>query len=181
MLVVTRLLAAGLCAAAAVTAVQAQQLGRKSPAPIVTPGRTATGPAITGSTATTRPSVRAELFPAEVSPGSTPPGVAPPQPGTVVLLPDGTSVFSPAATDYRARRAGAYAAAPDTTVMGSAISCGASASDEVRAFLYADGDQDCQLTRAEARLLGPTTRTFDEMDRNSDGFVTRAEFDASLR
>lgn len=178
----TRFLATGLCALAAVSAVQAQQPRRTIQAVAPTQGAASTGTAQPGAPAgTTGLGVRPELFPADVSPGSTPPGVAPP-PGTMVLLPDGsTMVVPPAGLPNVARRVAPAVAVPDTTVLGAGVSCGASASDAVRNFLYADGDQDCQLTRAEATLLGPSARPFEEMDRNSDGVVTRAEFDASLR
>ena len=158
-----RLLVATLCAAATASAVQAQQVRRIAQVPNVAPAVPArTAPAATpggnaGSTA-----IPTELFPADSAPVPAPPGLAP-----------GVATFG---------APGRATALAGGGVLASALSCGAGATDAVRAFLFADGNQDCQLTRAEASLLGAaTTRSFDDMDRDSDGLVTRAEFDASLR
>jgi len=48
-------------------------------------------------------------------------------------------------------------------------------------FAQADADSDGLLTRAEALHLPMVTKSFDDMDTNRDGVVSRSEYDASLR
>jgi len=48
-------------------------------------------------------------------------------------------------------------------------------------FGQADADGDGLLTRAEALHLPMVTMSFDDMDTNRDGVVSRSEYDASLR
>ncbi|MGZ5179392.1 MAG: hypothetical protein ACXWC2_02880 [Ramlibacter sp.] len=48
-------------------------------------------------------------------------------------------------------------------------------------FAQADGDGDGLLTRAEALRLPVVTMSFDDMDANRDGVVSRSEYEASLR
>lgn len=48
-------------------------------------------------------------------------------------------------------------------------------------FAQADADGDGLLTRAEALRLPMVTMSFDDMDTNRDGVVSRSEYEASLR
>jgi len=48
-------------------------------------------------------------------------------------------------------------------------------------FGAADLDHDGLLSRAEALRLPLVTMSFDDMDTNRDGVVSRSEYDASLR
>ena len=48
-------------------------------------------------------------------------------------------------------------------------------------FLQADGDADGLLSRAEALRLPVVTMTFEDMDRNRDGVVSRSEYSDSLQ
>lgn len=48
-------------------------------------------------------------------------------------------------------------------------------------FAQADADGDGLLTRAEALRLPMVTMSFDDMDTNRDGVVSRSEYDSSLR
>lgn len=50
-----------------------------------------------------------------------------------------------------------------------------------RSFLNADGNKDGDLTRGEASRLGLALMTFEEMDRNYDGRISRSEYEDSLR
>jgi hypothetical protein len=50
-----------------------------------------------------------------------------------------------------------------------------------QSFLAADSNQDGDLTRAEAQRLTIMPASFDEMDRNRDGVVSRSEYDDSSR
>jgi hypothetical protein len=58
---------------------------------------------------------------------------------------------------------------------------GFSAIDIARSFIAADVNGDGELTEAEARRLSISMMTFQEMDRNFDGRVSRAEYEDSLR
>ena len=81
---------------------------------------------------------------------------------------------------------------PNTAVLGAGpvagpsqyLNSGAggfSAADSARSFFTADANHDGELSRAEARRLSIATMSFEEMDRNFDGVVTRFEYDDSLR
>jgi hypothetical protein len=58
---------------------------------------------------------------------------------------------------------------------------GYSATDVARSFYFADRDHDGDLTQTEARRLGFSISSFNEMDRNNDGVLSRSEFEDSLR
>jgi len=58
---------------------------------------------------------------------------------------------------------------------------GFSAIDIARSFIMADGNRDGELSEAEARRLSISMMTFQEMDRNFDGVVSRSEYEDSLR
>jgi hypothetical protein len=58
---------------------------------------------------------------------------------------------------------------------------GFSAVDIARSFINADGNRDGELSEAEARRLSISMMTFQEMDRNFDGRVSRSEYEDSLR
>ena len=85
---------------------------------------------------------------------------------------------------------------PDTSVLGGApgfgVARGPSASvplggagfsavDIARSFLGADGNGDGELTRAEAGRLRLSMLSFEEMDRDFDGVITRGEYEDGLR
>ena len=83
-------------------------------------------------------------------------------------------------------------AAAATTVLGAGGSRGPSqflgsgspgfsAVDIARSFILADGNRDSELTEGEARRLSISAMSFQEMDRNFDGRVSRAEYEDSLR
>lgn len=48
------------------------------------------------------------------------------------------------------------------------------------AFESADADANGELTRAEAQRVVAMPRTFEDMDRNKDGVVARAEYEAAF-
>ena len=85
---------------------------------------------------------------------------------------------------------------PDTTVLGGAPGFGVvrgpsasvplggagfSAVDIARSFLGADGNGDGELTRGEAARLQLSVQSFEEMDRDFDGVITRGEYEDGLR
>jgi len=45
------------------------------------------------------------------------------------------------------------------------------------AFEFADSDGNGELTRAEAQRLSIMPRSFEDMDENKDGVVTRSEYE----
>jgi hypothetical protein len=58
---------------------------------------------------------------------------------------------------------------------------GFSAVDIARSFLNADANHDGELTEGEARRLSISMQSFQDMDRNFDGKVSRSEYEDSLR
>lgn len=188
----SRLLLAGLCAAAAASAVQAQgRLGHvpNRPAP----------PSAQTNQAAPRPGGLTPVFPAGVSSGSgaavssdpiaattapVPPSSAPttPRPPTTggfggggTLVPDTTAV--PATNVLGA--AGLVVRGPGPSVAGGAG--GFRGAEIADSFLMADGDRDGELTRAEAAGLRIVTMSFEEMDRNFDGVISRFEYQDAVR
>ena len=54
-------------------------------------------------------------------------------------------------------------------------------TEQIRqAFEFADADADGQLSRQEAQRLAIVPRSFEDMDQNKDGVISRAEFEASF-
>ena len=187
----TRLFAVGLCAAALASAAHAQMRNGKA-----TPS---TGPsaAARAALALPQPGGLTAPFPAGVSSGSgarvsTDPvaaSSAPPVassvvpgsgfgsgfgPGGVVVNPE----LFPVAPATNVLGAGATVAGPSQYLAGAG---GINATDQARAFLFADANRDGELTRAEAARLGIITMPFEQMDRNFDQVITRFEYDDSFR
>lgn len=187
----TRLLLAGFCAAAAASAVQAQsRLGHVANTPPPASSQS--------SQAAPQPGGLRPVFPAGVTSGSgaavstdpvaattapTPPSTSPtPSPGTPTtptggggrtLVPDVAVV---PATNVLG--AGATVRGPAQSVGGAG---GFNATDVARSFFFADANHDGELTRAEAARLSILTLTFEEMDRNFDGIISRFEYEDSVR
>jgi hypothetical protein len=100
-------------------------------------------------------------------------------PGTIVT--PGTGIVTPAVTAAVATNvlgAGATVRGPGQTVGGAG---GFNATDQARSFFFADGNHDGDITRAEFGRLSISTMTFEEMDRNYDGVVSRFEYEDSMR
>lgn len=70
---------------------------------------------------------------------------------------------------------------PSVSAMGAAPGGPLTALQVSQFFLQADGDRDGLLSRAEALRLPLATMTFEDMDTNRDGSVSRSEYDDSLR
>jgi hypothetical protein len=82
---------------------------------------------------------------------------------------------------------------PSTAVMGAGATVagpsqyansgagGYSATDIARSFFFADANHDGELSRSEARRLSIVTMSFEEMDRNFDGVISRFEYEDSVR
>lgn len=194
---IARLLAVGICAAAAASAADAQvrQLSR---------GTTAPRP-VTSTTAPSAPNPAGlrPIFPAGISSGS---GAAvssdPIAASTSPIAPAGSATpvttanprLPPAELPSPdGNFTGTITNAPDTTVLGAGATVpgpaqrttsgagGFSAVDIARSFFFADANHDGDLTRAEARRLSIGTMSFEEMDRNFDGQISRFEYEDSLR
>ena len=124
------------------------------------------------------------LIPAELPPVDSPATLVPGTlvPGVPTIVTPGPGVITaPAATAAVATNvmgAGATVRGPGQTVGGAG---GFSATDRSRSWFFADANQDGDLTRAEFNRLSIMTMTFEEMDRNYDGVITRFEYDDSLR
>jgi hypothetical protein len=102
-------------------------------------------------------------------------------PGTTIVSP-GTVVTNPANTTASVATnvlgAGATVRGPGQTVGGAG---GFNAIDQARSFYFADANHDGEITRAEFGRLSIATMTFEEMDRNYDGVISRFEYDDSTR
>jgi hypothetical protein len=76
---------------------------------------------------------------------------------------------------------GAGATSPGPSQYLNSGAGGVSAADEARSFFFADANHDGELSRAEARRLSIATMSFEQMDRNFDGVISRFEYQDSLR
>jgi len=137
---------------------------------------TSTIPAVGSTLANTTP------FPGTLPPSELPagtPGFL--VPGTTTIVTPGVGVTTPAVTAAVATNvmgAGATVRGPGQSVGGAG---GFNATDQARSFFFADGNHDGDITRAEFGRLSISTMTFEEMDRNYDGVVSRFEYEDSMR
>lgn len=193
---ITRILAAGLVAATAASAVYAQgrmRAATPTPAPGAAAARAAQG--------APNPAGLRPVVPAGISSGSgaavssdpvaagaspiAPGGSLPPGANNGGVVGGGTGVPSELPP---------VAGVPNTTVLGAGGvvagpsqygggqgSSSFSATDEARSFFFADANKDGELTRAEARRLSIATMSFEEMDRNFDGIISRFEYQDAVR
>lgn len=187
-----RLFAAGVCAAAAASAFPAQRS--------VAPAKDPPAPSASTRAANARPDPAGlrSLFPAGINSGSgaavsgdpiasttspIPAGMPSPTPGFPV---GGGGVRVP--SELPPTDAGTI---PATAVLGAGSSVrgpaqgpdgagGFAAADIARSFFFADANHDGELTHGEARRLSIATMSFEEMDRNYDGVISRFEYDDSL-
>jgi hypothetical protein len=194
---ITRLLAVGICAAAAASAANAQV--RQLSQGVSTP-RPATN---TTAPSAPNPAGLRPIFPAGISSGSgaavssdpvaantspiAPAGSATPPstnngnlPPSELPSPDGN--FTGTITNVpNTAVLGAGATVPGPAQRANSGAGGFSAVDIARSFFFADANHDGDLTRAEARRLSIGTMSFEEMDRNYDGQISRFEYEDSLR
>jgi len=70
---------------------------------------------------------------------------------------------------------------PSVSAMGAAPGQRLTALHIAQFFLQADADRDNLLSRAEALRLPLATMTFEDMDTNRDGSISRSEYEDSLR
>jgi hypothetical protein len=195
---ITRLCAAGLCALA-VCAAQAQTRAVR-PATNVVPSANALA-----ARAAPQPSGLRPVFPAGISSGSgartsTDPvaASAAPVPVTSVgtgsngstvggigggggIIPELPSVNNNSAAAAATQVLGAGPTVPGP---GQGLNMGAggfSATDLSRSWYFADANHDGDLTRAEAGRLSIAPLSFEQMDRNFDGVISRFEYDDATR
>ena len=185
MRVLVQLLAAGLCAAAAASAVQAQTPTNTNPANRALPnpaGLRSMFPAgiSSGSGGSQSPSAVARGN-SPIPPAQPVPGVRPG--GTPILVNPGipTELFPIDSGVVATNVLGAGATTPGPSQYLNSGAGGVSAADAARSFFFADANHDGELTRAEARRLSIATQGFEEMDRNFDPVISRFEYDDSLR
>ena len=128
-----------------------------------------------GSTVANTTLIPTELPPANATPGT--PGLL--VPGTAIVTP-GVATPSTATPTVATNvlGAGATTRGPGQTVAGAG---GFSATDQARSWFFADANHDGDLTRAEFGRLSIATMSFEEMDRNYDGVITRFEYEDSVR
>jgi hypothetical protein len=180
------LLAAGLCAAtvapgafAQATVNRTNSTNNSSFAATRTPGQagrvpirsdgsvgfTGTLPSISGSSG---------------SPGATGTGGAF-VPGTGTTVGGGVILPGDVVTAPNTAVLGAGPAMPGPTQYLNSGAGGYSAIDIARSFYIADANHDGILTQAEARRLTIMSQSFEVMDRDFDGTISRAEYEESLR
>ena len=172
-----RLAAAALCVAAAASAVQAQTVRRIGSATNTVPSASAQA-----NSATPNPSGLRPVFPAGMNSGSGAAVSSDPIAAAASSVPPAglsginTPSTSRATGGVNNGRIIPELPSPDRPLAGG----GFSTADVVRAFEFADDDRDGVLSAAEAARLSIVTMTFREMDRNGDGLVSRAEYEASV-
>ena len=176
-----RYVLAGLCAVAAASAVQAQ---------------TASNPA---TRSLPNPAGLRPMYPAGISSGSGAAQASSPVARANSPIPAGNVIASTPITVNNGFPTGLFQVdngvviGPSTAVMGAGATVagpsqytnagagGYSATDIARSFFFADSNHDGELSRAEARRLSIATMSFEEMDRNFDGVISRFEYDDSVR
>ncbi|MCC2673669.1 MAG: hypothetical protein K0R58_616 [Ramlibacter sp.] len=187
----SRLAVAAACAVAAATAAYAQRV-QSVPSPA------APSAASRAAQVAPNPAGLRSTFPAGVTSGSG--GAVSPNPiaqSTTVIPPNGNSVTAGPGLDNSLPGNGTdngtdTPTVPSTSVLGAGATVrgpgqvvggagGFSATDTARSFFFADANKDGELTRAEASRLSISTMSFEEMDRNFDGVITRFEYGDSVR
>ena len=183
----SRLAVAAVCAMAAATTVYAQKV-QSVPSPA--------GPsaAARSAQAATNPAGLRSTFPAGVTSGSG--GATSPNPiaqSATVIPANGNRVTAgPGLDNNLPGNINGPDTGNNTAVMGAGAGVrgpgqmaggagGFSATDTARSFFMADANKDGELTRAEAARLSIMTMTFEEMDRNFDGVISRFEYADSVR
>ncbi|MDB5898928.1 MAG: hypothetical protein JWP41_2530 [Ramlibacter sp.] len=187
----SRLVALGVVAASGAT-VQAQ-VARVHPSASSAPSASARA-----ATAAPNPAGLRPVFPAGITSGSgaavsTDP-VAANAAGSTGITPPGSPVTGSTTVPAELLPVDGTLVVPATNVVGGAGSSvrgpgqrpaggagGFSATDQARSFYFADANHDGELTRAEAARLSISTMSFEEMDRNFDGIISRFEYEDSLR
>lgn len=122
------------------------------------------------------------------------PAGLPPPPANPAGLPVPTDTVLPAPGTTGGGRGAGPDLVPQTTVMGAGgygvpagpqyPSMGAApytALQMAQSFLGADANRDGELTKPEAQRLTIAPSTFEEMDRNHDGVLTRFEYEDAVR
>lgn len=191
-----RLFAAGLCAVAAVSAVQAQT--RRGVAAVANPQPSASTRAAQSAP---NPAGLRPMFPAGITSGSGALVSSDPVASSAAPLPAssvtgrtiGTTAIggsigpqlSPIDTANAAAATqvlgagGPTVPGPTQNINGGAG--GYNATDLARSFFFADANHDGDLTRAEASRLSIAPLSFEQMDRNFDGVVSRFEYEDATR
>ena len=187
----SRLAVAAAVVAAAASAVHAQKVQ-------AVPNTSAPSASARSAQVAPNPAGLRSTFPAGITSGSG--AAVSPNPiaqSTTVIPLNGNRVTAGTGLDNTLPGTGSSAelgndAPVNTTVMGAGATVrgpgqsvggagGFSAVDVARSFLSADANHDGSLTRAEAMRLSISTLSFEEMDRNFDGVISRFEYDDSLR
>jgi hypothetical protein len=185
-----RLFAVGLCAVAAATAAQAQTRRGVTAVPNTVPSASARSAQSTPNPAGLRP-----MFPAGISSGSGALTSTDPVAASTAPLPATSAVgvtttrTIPGGIGPQITPVDTVAAAAATQVLGAGPSVpgptqslnggagGYNATDLARSFFFADSNHDGDLTRAEASRLSIAPLSFEQMDRNFDGVISRFEYE----
>jgi hypothetical protein len=191
----TRLLAVGLCAAAACAA-QAQTRARVAPAANPVPSASTRAAQGTPQAAGLRPTFPAGLNsgsgalvstdPIARSTATIPSTSATAGTGTGIVGGGGGLIPEVPSTDTASAAAATQTLGAGPSVPGPAQSMnsgagGFSAADLSRSYYFADANHDGELTRAEAGRLSIAPLSFEQMDRNFDGVISRFEYEDATR
>jgi hypothetical protein len=190
----TRLVALGLVVASA-SAVQAQ-VRRVQPGTVAAPSASARAATAAPNPAGLRPVNPAGLTAGSGAAVSSDP-VAASTSGSAGITAPGSGIggitANPNLPPAELPPVDAAAAAAATNVMGGSGTTvrgpgqrvggagGVSATDQARSFYFADANHDGELSRSEAGRLAGATMSFEEMDRNFDGIISRFEYEDSMR
>ena len=192
---IVRLFAVGLCAVAAASAVQAQTrrgvAGAANPQPsasartaMVAPNPAGLRPMFpagltsgSGARVSTNP-IAADAAPVPPTSASTGATISPTT-GGAILPGLGTVDTTAAAAATQVLGAGPTVPGPSQGINSGAG--GYNATDLARSFFFADSNHDGDLTRAEAGRLSISPLSFEQMDRNFDGVVSRFEYEDATR
>lgn len=101
-----------------------------------------------------------------------------PAPGAPPVTPPLDTEVPPQTNVPGGRAYGAGVAAPATA---DVVAGPYTAVQIAQSFLAADLNRDGELTRAEARRLAIAPYSFEEMDSNHDGILTRFEYEDAVR
>lgn len=200
----SRTCAVALAAMLALTAAHAQNRSSRpgvSSTPQARPAATAQSPAARSTQGMPNPAGLSSPFPAGISSGSgaavanDPVAANNPAAGGINTAP-GNGGFNTGPTTGVNIVPGTVdtmtGGLPNTAVLGAGGARGPSqytgsggsgftALDIARSFFNADGNKDGDLSRGEASRLSLSMMTFEEMDRNFDGQISRSEYEDSLR
>lgn len=161
-----------LAAGASLAQTAGRVRGATQPTAPAAAARPATSPSGLPAPSTTNPAGLNSQFPAGLTGAE-----ATATNGSIIAGPDAAPVDPGAGTQVMGG-AGGVPASRRSTGPGSG---GFTAQQVAQSFLGADANRDGELTRGEAQRLSIAPYSFEEMDLNKDGIITRFEYEDGVR